>query len=66
MAAHYPELDLDLLLTGAVLHDIGKTEELSYSRSFAYTTEGQLLGHMILELELLNRKMAEIEGFLPG
>ena len=65
MAEHYPELDPDLLLTGAVLHDIGKTEELSYSRSFAYTTEGQLLGHMILELDLLNRKMAEIEGFPP-
>ena len=65
MAEHYPELDLDLLLTGAVLHDIGKTEELSYSRSFAYTTEGQLLGHMILELDLINRKMAEIEDFPP-
>ena len=65
MAEHYPELDLDLLLTGAVLHDIGKTEELSYSRSFAYTTEGQLLGHMILELDLINRKMVEIEGFPP-
>ena len=65
MAEHYPELDLDLLLTGAVLHDIGKTEELSYSRSFAYTTEGQLLGHMILELDFINRKMVEIEGFPP-
>jgi 3'-5' exoribonuclease len=65
MAEHYPELDLDLLLTGAVLHDVGKTEELSYSRSFAYTTEGQLLGHMILELDLVNRKMAEIEDFPP-
>lgn len=66
MARHYPELDLDLLLAGAVLHDIGKTEELSYSRSFAYTTEGQLLGHMILELEIIHRKMAEIEDFPPG
>lgn len=65
MAEHYPELDLDLLLTGAVLHDIGKTEELSYRRSFAYTTEGQLLGHMILELDLINGKMAEIEDFPP-
>ena len=65
MAQHYGELDLDLLLTGAVLHDIGKTEELSYSRSFAYTTEGQLLGHMILELDIINRKMAEIEDFPP-
>ena len=65
MARHYPGLDQDLLLAGAVLHDIGKTEELSYSRSFAYTTEGQLLGHMILELDLVNRKVAEIEDFPP-
>ncbi len=65
MARHYPGLDQDLLLAGAVLHDIGKTEELSYSRSFAYTTEGQLLGHMILELDIVNRKVAEIEDFPP-
>ncbi len=64
-AQHYPELDLDLLLTGAILHDVGKTEELSYSRSFAYTSEGQLLGHMILELDLVNQKMARIADFPP-
>ena len=63
MTQHYPELDPDLLLAGAVLHDIGKTEELSYSRSFTYTTEGQLLGHMILELDLINQKLAEIDDF---
>lgn len=62
-AQHYSELDLDLLLTGAILHDVGKTEELSYSRSFAYTSEGQLLGHMILELDLVNQKIAQIAGF---
>lgn len=65
VAQHYPEIDLDLLITGAILHDIGKTEELSYSRSFAYTTEGQLLGHMILELDLVNQKIAQIAGFPP-
>ena len=63
VAQHYPEIDLDLLITGAILHDIGKTEELSYSRSFAYTTEGQLLGHMILELDLVNQKIAQIAEF---
>ncbi len=62
-AQHYSELDPDLLLTGAILHDVGKTEELSYSRSFAYTSEGQLLGHMILELDLVNQKIAQIAGF---
>ena len=60
---HYLDLDQDLLLTGAVLHDIGKTRELSYTRSFAYTNEGQLLGHMILELDLVNEKISQIDGF---
>src|SRR5258708_16854897 len=50
---NYPEtIDRDLLLTGAFLHDIGKVHELSFSRSFSYTTSGQLLGHMIIELEM--------------
>ena len=63
IASHYPDLDLDLLLSGAVLHDVGKTEELSYHRSFAYTNQGQLLGHMILELDFVNDKISQIEGF---
>ena len=41
----------DLLLTGAILHDIGKLDELCYERAIHYTDEGQLLGHIILELE---------------
>ena len=54
---NYPHLDRDLLLTGAFLHDIGKVHELSYGRAFAYTTRGQLLGHMIIELEMLQAKV---------
>jgi 3'-5' exoribonuclease len=54
---NYPQIDRDLLLTGAFLHDIGKVHELSYARSFAYTTRGQLLGHMIIELEMLQSKL---------
>jgi 3'-5' exoribonuclease len=54
---NYPQIDRDLLLTGAFLHDIGKVHELSYARSFAYTTRGQLLGHMIIELEMLQAKL---------
>jgi len=45
----YPEADPDLFLTGAVLHDMGKLEELSYERSLGYTDEGQLLGHILIE-----------------
>ena len=56
-AQNYPEVDLDLLLTGAILHDIGKVYELSYERSFDYTTEGNLLGHIAIALEQLSRRM---------
>lgn len=66
VASHYPDIDLDLLLSGAVLHDVGKTEELSYHRSFSYTNEGQLLGHMILELDFINEKISQIDGFPRG
>jgi 3'-5' exoribonuclease len=62
-ALHYPELDVDLLLTAAILHDVGKLDELCYERSVAYTTEGQLLGHIVMELETVAKAMDEIEGF---
>jgi len=60
---NYPQINRDLLLTGAFLHDIGKIYELSYTRSFSYTTRGQLLGHMIIELELLQAKVAQLPDF---
>ena len=56
-------IDRDLLLAGAFLHDIGKVHELAFSRTFAYTTRGQLLGHMIIELEMLHEKIAQVPGF---
>jgi 3'-5' exoribonuclease len=60
---NYPQIDRDLLLTGAFLHDIGKIHELSYARAFSYTTRGQLLGHMIIELEMLQEKLRLVLGF---
>jgi 3'-5' exoribonuclease len=63
---HYPEADSDLLLSGAVLHDVGKLRELSYERSLGYTDEGQLLGHILIEYELVTKKMDAIEGFPPA
>lgn len=60
---NYKGINLDLLLAGIVLHDLGKIYELSYTRSFSYTTEGQLLGHMILELEILHRTIAQMPDF---
>ncbi len=63
IVGNYPLVDRDLLFTGAFLHDIGKVRELAYSRSFSYSSEGQLLGHMIIELEMLHEKMAQVPGF---
>jgi 3'-5' exoribonuclease len=63
VAAHYPELDIDLLLTACILHDVGKLEELCYERAIAYTTPGQLLGHIVMELETVTRAIDKIQGF---
>jgi len=63
VCGHYPQIDRDLLMTGAFLHDIGKIHELTYARSFGYSTRGQLLGHMIIELEMLQAKTSRIAGF---
>jgi 3'-5' exoribonuclease len=57
----YPEVDRDLVLTGVFLHDIGKIRELSYDRTFAYTDEGQLIGHLIIGVEMLNEKVKQVE-----
>jgi 3'-5' exoribonuclease len=62
-AAHYPELDVDLLLAAAMLHDVGKLDELCYERAIGYTVEGQLLGHIVMEVETVSKAMDAIEGF---
>jgi 3'-5' exoribonuclease len=60
---HYPELNGDLLMTVAILHDIGKLDELCYDRAISYTTQGQLLGHIVMEIETVAKAMDAIEGF---
>ena len=65
MAAHYKNVDLDLLLTGAVLHDIGKISELTYERTFGYSTEGQLLGHIVIGLRMIQEKIGRFPDFPP-
>jgi 3'-5' exoribonuclease len=64
-ATHYQTVDLDLLLTGAVLHDVGKIYELSYDRSFGYTSDGQLLGHIFIAARMVDEKLAQLPGFPP-
>jgi len=65
VSRNYPQVNRDLLLTGAFLHDIGKIQELTYNRSFSYTTKGQLLGHMVIELEMLQEKLTKLPEFPP-
>jgi 3'-5' exoribonuclease len=60
LAPLYPELDRDLLLMGVFLHDAGKVRELSFNRAFAYTDEGQLIGHLVIGVEMLNEKVARV------
>jgi 3'-5' exoribonuclease len=60
---HYGFLHRDLVLAGLVLHDLGKVEELSFSRGFRYSTRGQLLGHIFIGLEMVQEKMRQIPGF---
>jgi 3'-5' exoribonuclease len=57
-APFYPEVDPDLLVTGAILHDIGKVRELSWGTTFDYTLEGQLIGHISIAQGLLHEKIA--------
>lgn len=64
-AAHYPQVDEDLLMTGVILHDIGKIYELSYDRSFQYSPDGQLLGHIILGLRIVSDTIAKLPEFPP-
>ena len=62
-AAHYPHIDLDLLLAGVLLHDIGKIDELTYTRSFGYSNQGQLLGHITIGVRMIEEKLRLIPGF---
>jgi len=63
MATQYRYIDLDLLLTGAILHDVGKVAELTYDRSFGYSSEGQLVGHIAIGLRFLHEKLHRLPEF---
>ncbi len=65
VAPHYPILHRDLLLTGVILHDIGKVRELSWDIGFEYTLEGTLLGHIQIGAALAERTMDSLPGFPP-
>lgn len=59
----YGGINEDLLVAGALLHDVGKIEEMSFERAFDYTDEGKLLGHITIGVEMLSDRIRQIEGF---
>ncbi len=65
VASNYPILHRDLLLTGVILHDIGKIYELAWETGFEYTVEGTLLGHIQLGIDLVEKTIDSLPGFPP-
>jgi 3'-5' exoribonuclease len=63
IAGHYGGIDREMLIAGAVLHDIGKTRELEYLHKIDYSDEGRLLSHIVVGLEMIEKKLSEIENF---
>ena len=62
-AGYYPMINRDLFLTAAILHDVGKTRELSRFPENDYTDDGQLLGHIIIGTEMVGESIRSIPGF---
>jgi len=63
VSEHYPELDCDLLLSGAILHDIGKIEELTVEPTIEYSNKGRLLGHIVLGVVMVEEKLQSLKDF---
>jgi 3'-5' exoribonuclease len=61
IAGHYPILDRDLLVTGGILHDLAKVDELVYDQNFDYSDEGRLLGHIVMGAIDLDRRMRDLD-----
>jgi 3'-5' exoribonuclease len=63
IAPLYGGINEHLLVTGALLHDVGKIHEMSFERAFDYTDAGKLLGHITIGIELVEEKIRQVEGF---
>jgi 3'-5' exoribonuclease len=63
VSARYPDVNRDLLICGALLHDIGKVAELTYRRSFDYSDEGKLLGHIVIGVQMIEDQVRQMDGF---
>lgn len=62
ISVHYPILDRDIMILGAMLHDIGKLEELQFEGELAYTDAGQLVGHLVQGVQMLDRAVGQLKG----
>jgi 3'-5' exoribonuclease len=65
VAENYRSIDIDLLLIGGFLHDIGKIYEFTFDRALDYTDAGQLIGHLVMEVELVGKKIDMVPNFPP-
>ena len=62
VAADYEEVDDDLLVMGAFLHDVGKIDELTYQRDLGYSDEGQLIGHLVMGVSIVERQIDKLSA----
>ena len=62
VAEDYDEIDDDLLVMGAFLHDVGKIDELTYQRDLGYSDEGQLIGHLVMGVSILERQIEKVSA----
>lgn len=62
VSSHYSVLNRDLMLAGAMLHDIGKLEELLFEGELSYSDAGQLLGHLVQGVQMLDAKVRELSA----
>jgi 3'-5' exoribonuclease len=65
IAEHYPDLNRDMLIAGGLLHDIGKIYEFSYDQLIEYSDEGRLIGHIVMGVEMIDKKIAALPDFPP-
>jgi 3'-5' exoribonuclease len=63
MTPLYQGLNRDLLIAGALLHDVGKVREMTYLRAFDYSDEGKLIGHITIGVEMLQERISSLPGF---
>jgi 3'-5' exoribonuclease len=63
MCSIHPEINRDLVISGAIMHDYGKTEELNYDSAFEYTNRGKLIGHIVISAMIINEECKKIPSF---